>query len=183
MMHETWKAVEGFPGYEVSDHGRVRSFWRRWGLGRGHGGKFVLTDRPLRILIPTTHPGGALQVKPRRDNKNHPLKVHRLVLEAFVGPCPSGHECRHLDGNPTNNHLGNLCWSTHADNMADTLRHGTHNRGERHGCSRLTESQVKNIRELHTQGSINPKVIGEMFGIARSYVYQIVHRARWKHLT
>jgi HNH endonuclease len=50
--------------------------------------------------------------------------VHRLVLEAFVGPCPTGLECRHLDGDPSNNRLDNLRWGTRLENVADTIRHG-----------------------------------------------------------
>ncbi len=51
--------------------------------------------------------------------------VHQLVLGAFVGPCPIGMECRHLDGNPSNNFLSNLRWGTHLENMEDMRRHGS----------------------------------------------------------
>jgi len=37
-------------------------------------------------------------------------RVDHLVLLAFVGPCPEGYECRHLDGDPANNHVDNLRW-------------------------------------------------------------------------
>lgn len=38
--------------------------------------------------------------------------VHRLVLEAFVGECPEGMECDHIDRNRSNNRLENLHWTT-----------------------------------------------------------------------
>ena len=48
-----------------------------------------------------------------------------LVAEAFI-PNPNNYpEVRHMDGNPYNNHVSNLKWGTHADNMADAKRHGT----------------------------------------------------------
>lgn len=56
-------------------------------------------------------------------------KRHRylavLVAEAFI-PNPHNYpEVCHIDGNPHNNHVSNLKWGTHADNMADAKRHGT----------------------------------------------------------
>lgn len=48
-----------------------------------------------------------------------------LVAEAFI-PNPHNYpEVRHLDGNPHNNHVSNLQWGTHTDNMRDAKRHGT----------------------------------------------------------
>ncbi len=35
-------------------------------------------------------------------------RLHRLICEAFHGPCPEGQECRHLDGDPSNNRPENL---------------------------------------------------------------------------
>lgn len=55
-----------------------------------------------------------------------------MVLRAFVGEPPAGHECRHLDGDRQNNALDNLAWGTRAENVADTIRHGRHsNRADR----------------------------------------------------
>lgn len=96
---ERWLPAAGFEGrYEISDAGRVRNL---------HG----------------------LVLKTSRTNKGY-LRVlgrfvHRLVLEAFIGPCPSGMECRHLDGNPSNNRLENLLWGTPLENANDRRRHGT----------------------------------------------------------
>jgi hypothetical protein len=52
--------------------------------------------------------------------------VHRLVLEAFVGPCPIGMQCRHFpDPNPANCNLKNLQWGTPMENTEDKRVHGT----------------------------------------------------------
>lgn len=50
--------------------------------------------------------------------------VHRLVLGAFVGPCPAGMECRHLNGDSTDNRVENLAWGTHVENVKDVIAHG-----------------------------------------------------------
>jgi hypothetical protein len=50
-------------------------------------------------------------------------RVHRLVLETFIGPCPPGLQCCHWDGVRTNNRLMNLRWDTPGANGADARRH------------------------------------------------------------
>jgi hypothetical protein len=49
-------------------------------------------------------------------------RVHRAVLEAFVGSCPPRHEASHLDNDPFNNRLENLAWETAKENMARIKR-------------------------------------------------------------
>ncbi|MCW0984045.1 helix-turn-helix domain-containing protein [Agrobacterium sp. BT-220-3] len=56
------------------------------------------------------------------QRKLPPRAVHRLVLEAFEGPCPPGMETLHLDDNPSNNTIDNLQWNTRAVNVAAKRR-------------------------------------------------------------
>ena len=58
------------------------------------------------------------------DYKRGTVLVHVLVLEAFVGPRPAGHEGRHLDDVRSNNTLSNLAWGTQGENYQDALRNG-----------------------------------------------------------
>ena len=44
------------------------------------------------------------------------MKIHRLVLEAFVGPCPEGKECNHKNHERDDNELTNLEWVTRSEN-------------------------------------------------------------------
>jgi hypothetical protein len=60
----------------------------------------------------------------RADGVRRDFKVHQLVLHAFVGPPAPDQVTRHLDGDPKNNRLSNLCWGTRKENSADTARHG-----------------------------------------------------------
>jgi hypothetical protein len=63
-------------------------------------------------------PGGAIKLKT--------MRVHRLVLDAFVGPCPDGMECRHLNGVKADCRLSNLAWGTRKENIEDRVRHANH---------------------------------------------------------
>ena len=57
------------------------------------------------------------------DGRFHP--VHRLVASAFV-PCYGGRIVNHKDGNRRNNHMDNLEWCTHKDNVRNAIERGTH---------------------------------------------------------
>lgn len=72
--------------------------------------------------------------------------VHRLVLWAFVGPCPEGQQCRHLDGKPGNNRLENLCWGTAKEDREDQRRLGTLLLGEDVFFAKLTEAEVVSVK-------------------------------------
>src|SRR5689334_22814272 len=118
-MEEEWKSVSGYSDYEVSNLGRVRS-WRI----KGNTTKPVTKSRLLKFAT-CGHKQKYYAVKLYRDNVGKSHRVHRLVLEAFVGPMPEGLEVRHLDGDSFNNRLDNLAYGTHAENMEDQKRHGT----------------------------------------------------------
>jgi hypothetical protein len=107
---EEWRPVVGFPDYEVSSLGRVRSY----------------KQRAPRILRHGSNRCGYAQVRLCIQGILHTRTVHTLVAEAFHGPRPEGLEVRHLDGTRTNNQASNLTYATRLVNMRDQLIHGTH---------------------------------------------------------
>lgn len=109
--------------------------------------------------------------------------VHRLVLEAFVGPCPAGMECRHLDGDKSNNRLDNLCWGTKSENYHDKVKHGTVNvaKGTQYNRSGLTEDDVREIRRRREAGE-RPRDLAKEFKITQASVCDIAARRTWKHV-
>jgi len=79
-MAEIWKPISGFPGYEVSDQGDVRSFKKR------SGNKWIVADDPQRILKPSANRHGYRGAGLCHDGKLHYVRVADLVMEAFCGP-------------------------------------------------------------------------------------------------
>lgn len=105
--------------------------------------------------------------------------MHRLVLEAFVGPCPSGMEACHNDGNRANNALDNLRWDTRIANHADKAKHGTALKGEANkGGGKLTERDVLEIRRRLDTGEAGT-VLSKEFGVSNTMISKIKHNELW----
>lgn len=161
---EVWVDIAEYDNYQVSNHGNMQN------------------KKTGRVLRPASDKYGHQQVRLSKNGLGRNMRVHRLVLYAFVGECPVGMECRHLDGDATNNHISNLRWGTPLENVADMIMHGTHvdNRGEAHGRSRLTEEQVIEIRNLG--GTLSRLDIAKRFGVHQVHIGHIQNRKRWKHI-
>lgn len=123
---ERWVRVPDVAGYLVSDAGRVRSLDRAIETVRG--------PRRLRgrTLRPYADGHGYLAV----TLSGRIVRVHALVLTAFVGPRPPGAQTCHDNGVRADNRLRNLAWCTPVENAADQRRHGTNARTRRTRCPR-----------------------------------------------
>ena len=174
----TFRAIK--PGYRVSDDGRVQSCVIP--------GRYPKISDEWRDLKPSRRTRGYLAVYLGR---NVVRMVHRLVLEAFAGPCPEGMECLHGDGNPANNRLDNLRWGTKKENQADSARHGTarnfaHTPGESHACARLTENLVREIVRIRQETGMGAVGIARRLGLPdeiRGAIEGVYRGAAWNHVT
>ena len=107
--------------------------------------------------------------------------VHVLILEAFVGPRPEGHESCHNNGNTADCRVSNLRWDTYAGNLADKIKHGRVPRGETSGMSKLTDEAVRQIREKRKQG-VTQIVLAKEFGVSKAAI-KYATRIGWRHVT
>lgn len=133
-MTDRWLPIPGWEGmYEVSDAGRVRSVDRmvpsnlpgKMRICRGQMMKgFSLPDTDHRLVWLS------------RNGDSYGRLIHRLVLEAFVGPCPPGMEGCHRNDTATDNSLTNLRWDTRSANQIDSVRNGTHVNTQKIQCPR-----------------------------------------------
>ena len=146
-MTEEWLPVVGFEGiYEVSDHGNVRSLDRFIAnpLPTGVMRRQFITGKQLKPGLAKS--GAYPYVNLSKGYKDQKSKhVHRLVMDAFVGPRPTGMHVRHLDGNPTNNKLSNLTYGTPSENGRDAVRHGRNRQANRTHCKRGHELSEPNL--------------------------------------
>ncbi|MCV7009495.1 NUMOD4 domain-containing protein [Mycobacterium gordonae] len=116
---EEWRPIPGLGGkYEASNLGRVRS--RRCIL------KQRLNYRGYAVVE---------LCYPDKPGSQESL-VHRQVLKAFGGEPAEGQECRHLNGNQTDNRAENLAWGSRSENSIDQVVHGTHRNVRKTHCKR-----------------------------------------------
>jgi predicted XRE-type DNA-binding protein len=87
-------------------------------------------------------------------------------------------EVCHCDGNRFNNHLDNLRWDTHKQNIADTIRHGHTTRGQKNARATLTETEVRWVRWLVKNG-LQQKDVADIFGVSRTTVCNIIKNKIW----
>jgi hypothetical protein len=171
-----YRDIPGFPGYRVGSDGSVWFAWITCRAGR------KLTSR-WKLMKPGVHRKGYLCVNltPPEGGRYQTFRVHRLVLGAFVGPCPEGMECRHLNGIKADCRLENLAWGTPEQNRQDSRDLGSYDRGSDHSQARLTEADVRAIRTRYAAGAFQRELAVE-FGVSLPNISAIVNHHSWKHL-
>lgn len=171
------RPIPGFPDYEIGVDGTVWS-------SKGNNNQFISWKSGWKQLKGNKDKNGYLQVALRRGGKTYTRKIHRLVLETYIGPRPSGMECRHFpDPDKTNNRIENLSWGTSRDNKNDSAIQGVARfaKGEASGRAKLCNRDVLTIRRL-AQNGVTRKVLARKFKIAVCTVTKIVNRKAWAHL-
>lgn len=157
-----WVPVEGWP-YEVSDNGRVRRVPEN------------------RVLTPRGNKNGRLTVRLCHAGKQRNYYIHRLVATAFVGPCPPGEQCNHVDGVPTNNRAENLEWVTIAENHRHAAFMDLVAWGEGSSQAKLTVEKVIEMRLLYRAGATTGD-LARQFGISISNARRVATGKTWNRV-
>lgn len=152
-MIEEWRPfADG--NYAVSNFGRVK---RLTDGRRTHAGRMMkLTKMSI----------GYYSVGPTINGKNVKMTVHRLVAEAFIGPCPEGHEVNHKDGDKTNNRVDNLEYVTHQENMVHAHTSGLID------CIIHGEDVIASIRKDRVEMELSFGELARRHGVSIGFAYQ-----------
>lgn len=165
---EEWKDITGYSGvYQVSTHGRVKSFKRAKGqiLAPSLSGR-----KEAQYFKVSLHPGGK------------PCLIHRLVAMMFI-PNPSNKpHINHKDGDKLNNHVSNLEWCTEKENHTHAMDMGLIPLGEKHGNSKLRRADVIAIKHRIKTGESGYS-IGKDYAVHYTTVNAIQSGKTWKHVT
>lgn len=96
------KPIPEFENYSISDYGHV-------------------VNPQGRILRNQPHAHGYRVITIGAKGHKKRFKIHRLVSQAFIPNTENKPFVNHKDGNKANNHVSNLEWSTHHENMAHAV--------------------------------------------------------------
>lgn len=159
-----WRPSPSYSDYEISEFGDVRR------VKGGYGPKDIYKDE---------RPKGYYSARIQGPNGWKHVNLHRLVAEAFIGPCPgSEYVVAHTDGNGKNNHYSNLRWATRRENEQDKIRHGRNPYGSKAGASVLVDAEVVEIRAMIAQ-RIPQTAIAARFGVSRGAISGIATGRSW----
>jgi hypothetical protein len=133
---EVWVVIKGFPAYEVSNHGRVRSLDR---LSK-HGNYYRRLKGVVLSCKGSVYP--AVTLWARGAKKGIKIRVHIIVAEHFLGKRPNWArlEVNHKNGNKWDSYYENLEWTT-------TLGNSLHARQNDLSKRLLSNAQIKEIRK------------------------------------
>lgn len=164
---DSWETVAGTEGrYSVSSSGGVRANWSD--VPRRGEPKRVRIDK-VRVLKPYIHTNGYVRINLGRGNRKY---VHRLVAEAFICNPERKPQVDHVDGDRTNNVVGNLRWVTHKENCVyGGERHGW--AAQRAGCVSKHKVNADVYRRLLAEG-LSLRSIAKRYSTSHSAISKTV---------
>lgn len=125
---EIWKDISDYPGYQVSNLGKVRSFWKRRKKKGVHGGTYREFSNTPHILPESDDGNGYMKVYLNNGSgKKTCKKVHRLVAEAFIPHSEDADTVDHIRPGQLgklDNSVSNLRWISRRENIQKAYRDG-----------------------------------------------------------
>jgi hypothetical protein len=140
------------------------------------------------------------RIKPYRNNNGYlivnltvrgqkiAVPIARAICWIAHGPPPSiFYDTDHIDQNKLNNSPENLRWLTHKDNLANhsnlaQWKAAMLHIGEAHHSAKLTDSSVRELRQLYDSGWKIPE-LAKRFGIGETTAFCAAKRESWTHIT
>lgn len=163
-----WRICPDFPDYEVSNYGDIRRC------------KVCTRNRQSfkgKVLKPKIGKKGYYQYTLSKDKKFHYLTAHKLVAITYIGLLLNkDFMIAHLDGNKSNNFVGNLKWVSNSENQLHRRVHEDFIPLKGHIC--LSVEEVKNIRKRFAKGEIQADLATE-YGVTRGVINKVVNNVTY----
>ena len=112
------------------------------------------------------------------------VRAHRFMWVIFNGDIPDGYYICHTCDNPSCVNPEHLFLGTPTDNAQDRDRKGRNGalKGQDVWLSKLTEEQVRDIRNRYLRGDITQLEIARQYNVSRLTISAIIVNRSWKHI-
>lgn len=176
---EIFKDIKGYEGiYQISNLGRVKSLSRR-----------VICHKTTRLTKerfkkPAMKDTGYFKVGLQKEGTEKQFVIHRLIAIAFIPNPFNLPQVNHKNGIKTDNRIDNLEWCTPSENIQHAYDNGLKEsiKGAKHYKSKLTESDVFEIREMYKVKGNTQLSISKKYKVARSTIRNVVKCINWAHI-
>lgn len=170
---EFWKPIAGFPVYDVSSKGRVRSWLVRDHAPHpktGTGCWYVKGTKPKELKQGTHRQGYKIAYLYRQDGTRYEAPVHRLVATAFIDNPEKKSQVNHLCGIKSDNRQNALVWATPTEDWEHARTIGLRKIGS---CNmKLGREKASEIKKRVAAGQ-NHRLIALDYGVSRQTVTDI----------
>jgi hypothetical protein len=162
------KEISFAPNYFVSTEGKIFS--------RNHA-----KTKELKEMKLTTQSNGYLTVRLSRNYGIH--YVHRLIAISFIPNPDNKPTVNHKNSNKADNCVSNLEWATYQENHRHSFNNGRKAAcGEKAAKSKVTEIDVKNIRNSYIPRIVTYMDLAIKFNLSWWQIRSIIKRKHWKHI-
>ena len=136
-----------------------------------------------RILKPFKLKTGYLVVELCKKGIRKKFLVHRLVAKAYLNNFDNKPQVNHLNGVKDDNRASNLEWVTSSENQKHAIETGLRSaKGVKNSQSKLTESDVIEIRQHYDKKDTSLNTIAVLYGVSVSTICQVGKRTAWSHI-
>jgi hypothetical protein len=141
---------------------------------------------------PTENKGGYGLFRWWQDGRAVGTSAHRIAWVLANGQVPERmdvcHDCPNGDNRLCVN-VDHLWLGTRSQNTLDTIAKGrytlnlpTPKLGESHPNSKLTEQDVRQIRDRYASGNVSQQSLADEFGVTQVNISSIILRKSWGHI-
>lgn len=145
--------------------------------------------RRVQAVVEAAQPANCV-IWPYNKNKGYAegkmygrsIRINRFVCQKYNGEPPSAdHVAAHSCDNPMCIAPWHIRWATHQENMQDRQNRNRQQRGSRHYCAKLTESDIPIIRSRRRRGEALDE-IAATYEVNVNTVMAVVLGKTWKHV-